>query len=302
MGDPPNQPKAARPQTGRPLKAKPNVKVPCSKESLRANLTPLVATEPNPLAFGLTPNDVARLQAHLDFLEGRQAGPAESQTRPSEAKKWLQGAGAMLFLLTAPVSLPVAAGVLPLVAKVRRARLERDPLYPRFALYREACVAAEKAKKEALADARRREERFWLVLSGWEFERQLATLFERAGFAAELTRGSGDKGIDIFVSTFKRSFVAQCKQHKKPVGPATVRELIGAASSVRASGAILACTSGFTNGARQAAKGSRVFILDLQAIVALARFAAQTGDEPPDIVRWLRAATHIPQGNLNPTV
>ena len=53
------------------------------------------------------------------------------------------------------------------------------------------------------------------------------------------------------------TIVVQCKSHNKPVGPATARELYGAMMDFGADRAILACTAGFTKGARDFVDGGK---------------------------------------------
>jgi Holliday junction resolvasome RuvABC ATP-dependent DNA helicase subunit len=90
-------------------------------------------------------------------------------------------------------------------------------------------------------------------LSGIEFERAITGLIERMGFRAEMTKASGDGGVDI-VATLDRPIVGgkylfQCKRFAPDnlVGAATVREFYGAVVADReAVKGILITTSGFT--------------------------------------------------------
>jgi tetratricopeptide (TPR) repeat protein len=96
------------------------------------------------------------------------------------------------------------------------------------------------------------------TLSGIDFEKLIAQLLERMGFRVEMTKASGDGGIDI-VATLDHAvtggrFLVQCKRYAPGslVGAATVREFYGALTADQlARKGILITTSGFTGQALQ---------------------------------------------------
>jgi Flp pilus assembly protein TadD/HJR/Mrr/RecB family endonuclease len=96
------------------------------------------------------------------------------------------------------------------------------------------------------------------TLSGTEFEGLITRLLERMGFRAEMTKASGDGGIDI-VATLDQPvtggrYLIQCKRYAQdsPVGAAAVREFYGALTADRhAVKGILITTSGFTAQAQE---------------------------------------------------
>ena len=100
------------------------------------------------------------------------------------------------------------------------------------------------------------------TLSGIEFEGLITRLLERMGFRAEMTKASGDGGVDV-VATLDRPvtggrYLIQCKRYTQdsPVGAATVREFYGALTADRrAVKGILITTSGFTSQAQGFAGG-----------------------------------------------
>jgi HJR/Mrr/RecB family endonuclease len=115
----------------------------------------------------------------------------------------------------------------------------------------------------------RTQKEFWLSLSGIQFEAELAGVFRKAGFRAELTAASGDKGVDIWLYTERGKEIVQCKAHSGPIGPAVVRELYGTLQHFGAPAAILASTSGFTKGVRAFARNKPIVLMDLSDIIAL---------------------------------
>jgi len=108
---------------------------------------------------------------------------------------------------------------------------------------------------------------FWLSLDGLRFERELANVFELAGYYVKLTKGSGDKGVDIFLKNEGKHTIVQCKAHKKAVGPATVRDLYGTMLDCGADEAILASTNGFTIGVYEFVKDKNIQLWDIDTII-----------------------------------
>ncbi len=106
------------------------------------------------------------------------------------------------------------------------------------------------------------------TLSGVEFEGLITRLLERMGFRAEMTKASGDGGIDI-VATLDQPLTAgryliQCKRYAEEslVGAATVREFYGALTAdTRAVKGVLITTSGFTSQAQEFAGGLPVELI-----------------------------------------
>lgn len=108
-----------------------------------------------------------------------------------------------------------------------------------------------------------------VALPGVEFERLIVRLLERMGFHAEMTRATGDGGVDV-VATLDQPitggrYLIQCKRYApdSTVGAATVREFWGAlAADRRAIKGILITTSSFT---AQAAEFARELPIELMA-------------------------------------
>lgn len=101
---------------------------------------------------------------------------------------------------------------------------------------------------------------FWINLNPYEFEREVAMLFERLGCYARVTRGSGDGGVDIVLVKNNKKVAVQCKHHATPVGPSYIRELIGVTASQGYSACIFVSLNGYTKAAENEAKQSRVTI------------------------------------------
>lgn len=73
--------------------------------------------------------------------------------------------------------------------------------------------------------ARRRAPGDMDLMEGHEFEHYCADLLRRAGFLeVEVTRGSGDYGVDILAERDGVTYAIQCKRYDGPVGVKAVQE------------------------------------------------------------------------------
>lgn len=94
-------------------------------------------------------------------------------------------------------------------------------------------------------------------LSGQEFEQLIAVLLSRMGFHTEMTKTSGDGGIDIIAmldkAIFGGRYLFQCKRFAPDalIGAPTVRDFYGAVRADNAVKGIFITTSDFTAQARE---------------------------------------------------
>jgi Holliday junction resolvasome RuvABC ATP-dependent DNA helicase subunit len=113
-------------------------------------------------------------------------------------------------------------------------------------------------------------------LTGVEFEHVIGRLLHSMGLHAEVTKATGDGGIDI-IATLDRPiiggrYLVQCKRlaPDAPVGAATVREFYGAVTADRrAVKGILVTTSGFTAQAREFAQNLTIELVDGEQLARL---------------------------------
>ena len=98
------------------------------------------------------------------------------------------------------------------------------------------------------------------LMSGVELERLVTTLLARMDFRAEMTKATGDGGIDIVAVLDKPilggKYLFQCKRYAADnlVGASTVRDFYGAVMADKAVKGILITTSDFTTQAREFAE------------------------------------------------
>jgi Holliday junction resolvasome RuvABC ATP-dependent DNA helicase subunit len=125
----------------------------------------------------------------------------------------------------------------------------------------------------------------WNELSGIDFERLITSLLKKMGFAAEMTKASGDGGIDIEAvldgPIVGGRYLVQCKRFSAEtlVGSPTIREFYGAVVADRkAVKGILITTSAFTAQARDFAAGLPIELIDGKSLAGLfSRYAEVDG-------------------------
>ena len=113
------------------------------------------------------------------------------------------------------------------------------------------------------------------ALSGEEFERVIKSLLIEMGFQAELTKVTGDGGVDI-IATLDRPFsggryLFQCKRYAMDnlVGAPAVRDFYGAVVADRAIKGIIITTSDFTVQAKEFAAQTAIELVNLPRLQQL---------------------------------
>ena len=87
---------------------------------------------------------------------------------------------------------------------------------------------------------------FWVNLSGYQFETEVANLYSKLGYSSTVTRATGDGGVDIVLRKGMERIAVQCKHHKNKVGPNDVRALQGVVYNGNYSYGIFVSLNGFT--------------------------------------------------------
>lgn len=100
-------------------------------------------------------------------------------------------------------------------------------------------------------------------MEGHEFEYFCADLLEKRGFVeVEVTRGSGDYGVDILAEKDGVTYAIQCKRYENPVGVKAVQEVYAGRDYYdRMVGAVLT-NQYFTTPAVEAAKKLKILLWD----------------------------------------
>lgn len=109
-----------------------------------------------------------------------------------------------------------------------------------------------------------------------EFEIALGVLYERMGYIVEVTKATGDGGIDLnvfkpgsFWIRCRRRYIVQAKHWENGVSSPEVHRLYGTLMHERAEGAILITSSYFTKGSVAFAQGKPIELIDGVALRAM---------------------------------
>lgn len=100
-------------------------------------------------------------------------------------------------------------------------------------------------------------------LEGHEFEYYCAELLEQKGFVeVEVTKGSGDYGIDILAEREGVTYAIQCKCYTSPVGVKAVQEAYAGRDYYDRMVGVVMCNQYFTSPAVEAAKKLKILLWD----------------------------------------
>lgn len=117
------------------------------------------------------------------------------------------------------------------------------------------------------------ESQFWLGLRGWDFEQEVADVFRKNGYKAEVTKGSCDGGVDIIMYKNNLKYIVQCKRYNDhPVTPQELRALWGVKDDFNADIVMMVTTSTITDTGREFVSNKPNFkVLILDDIIRLSK-------------------------------
>lgn len=100
-------------------------------------------------------------------------------------------------------------------------------------------------------------------MTGEDFEFFIAQLLAKIGFSnIQLTKGSGDQGVDIIAEKDNIKYAFQCKRYDKPVGNKAVQEVFAGKFFYRCHAAIVVTNNYFTKSAKKLAHENGVVLWD----------------------------------------
>lgn len=105
------------------------------------------------------------------------------------------------------------------------------------------------------------------TMTGREFERRLATLFQKMGYAVGETSASNDYGADLVLIYSGIKTVVQAKRWNSLVGVSAVQEIHAARSYYHATHAIVVTNNWYTNQAKELAARAGVDLWDRDRLV-----------------------------------
>lgn len=100
-------------------------------------------------------------------------------------------------------------------------------------------------------------------MTGEDFEVYVATILSQIGFAnVQLTKGSGDQGVDILAEKDGVKYAFQCKRYDKPVGNKAVQEVFAGKFFYHCHAAVVVTNNYFTQSAKDLAYENGVVLWD----------------------------------------
>lgn len=111
---------------------------------------------------------------------------------------------------------------------------------------------------------------WWWKLDGWEFEEEAAKIFRLNGYKAQVTKKTGDGGIDIILKKDKKKIIVQCKHYRSAIAPEVLRALWGVREDFRTEHVMLLASSGISKASRDFIKNKPTFkIMDLEDLIRI---------------------------------
>lgn len=113
-------------------------------------------------------------------------------------------------------------------------------------------------------------------MDGWEFENYVAEVLTRNGYShVEVTRGSGDQGVDILAMKDEESYAIQCKHYESKISNKAVQEAYAGAQFYGCDVAVVLTNSWFTPSAEELGDDIGVELWDRDELRRLVRIAGR---------------------------
>ncbi|MFZ0579232.1 MAG: restriction endonuclease [Psychrobacillus psychrotolerans] len=100
------------------------------------------------------------------------------------------------------------------------------------------------------------------MMNGKVFEEFLRALLITKGYKVSLTKGSGDYGADLTLTTNNKKIVVQAKRYNKKVGLKAVQEIVSAKSYYGANECWVITNNYYTTPARNLGESNNVILID----------------------------------------
>jgi hypothetical protein len=100
------------------------------------------------------------------------------------------------------------------------------------------------------------------LMNGYEFENFVAELFRKMGYKAEVTRASGDQGIDVIIQKNGRKIGVQAKCYSKAVANKAIQEVVAGLNYYGLDKGIVITNNYFTNSAVELAGKNNIILWD----------------------------------------
>lgn len=111
----------------------------------------------------------------------------------------------------------------------------------------------------------------------YEYEKFCGRILKNAGWNTEVTKSSGDQGVDVIASKFGIKVALQVKKYSSPVGNDAVQQIFAGKQFYKADYAAVVCTAGFTRSAYELARSAGVHLLHHNELQDLERLLRSRG-------------------------
>jgi HJR/Mrr/RecB family endonuclease len=100
------------------------------------------------------------------------------------------------------------------------------------------------------------------MMDGKEFENFVALIFSKMGYQTEVTKASGDQGIDVIATKGDKKIGIQAKCYSSTVGNSAIQEAVAGKAFYKLDKVIVATNNFFTDSALQLAQANGVVLWD----------------------------------------
>jgi len=127
------------------------------------------------------------------------------------------------------------------------------------------------------------------AMDGLDFEAYVAWLLEQQGFAAEVTQGSGDLGVDVIAVYRERAVAVQVKRSSRPISRRAVSDAVAGKEHYGCETALVVTNSYFTEGAVALADSTDCRLVDREELAQwmLRARRRRRRPEPAVLAEWL---------------
>lgn len=105
------------------------------------------------------------------------------------------------------------------------------------------------------------------LMSGYEFEGYICLLFQKMGYDAEVTKLSGDQGVDVIAISRTGRIGIQAKRYTKPISNKAVQEIVAGLKLYKLNLGIVVTNNTFTPSAYELAKANNIELWNRETLM-----------------------------------
>ena len=107
-----------------------------------------------------------------------------------------------------------------------------------------------------------------VISTGVEFEQFLCNKINaQDGMSCEMTKASGDQGVDLVAYVADKKIAIQCKLYTEPVGNSAVQEVLAGRVLYKCDIGCVVTNSSYTSSAKELAAGTGIVLLDYRDVI-----------------------------------